>query len=85
MPKYVMVNRRAGKFTEEAKLASRASIASAMSLVSSKAVLEDRAPKDLQVKSRRMSPLSHWCVGSFTIGDPRSSGMPRRWRRAPPP
>jgi subtilisin len=41
-----MVNRRAGKFTEEAKLASRASIASAMSLVSSKAVLEDRAPKD---------------------------------------
>jgi subtilisin len=46
MAKYVMINRRAGKFTEEAKLASRASIASAMSLVSSKDILEDRSPKD---------------------------------------
>src|SRR5580700_7058126 len=46
MAKYVLVNRRAGKFTEEAKLASRASIASAMSLVSSRDILDDRVPKD---------------------------------------
>ena len=55
MAKYVLVNRRAGKFTEEAKLASRASIASAMSLVPSRAVLDDRVPKDML--ARRVAVL----------------------------
>ncbi|MBR0719204.1 S8 family serine peptidase [Bradyrhizobium liaoningense] len=46
MPKYVLVNRRAGMFTDQAKLASRASIASALSLVPNNAILDDRVPKD---------------------------------------
>ena len=46
MPKYVLVNRRAGRFTAQAKLASRASIASALSLVPNNAILDDRVPSD---------------------------------------
>jgi subtilisin len=46
MAQYVLVNRRAGKFTKEAKTASRASIASAMAFVSPGEVLQDSSPKD---------------------------------------
>jgi Subtilase family len=46
MAQYVLVNRRAGKFTSDTKLASRASIASAMSFVPRNAVVNDHAPKD---------------------------------------
>jgi len=46
MTKYVLVNRRAGMFTNEAKLSSRASIASAMSLVASDEIVHDRMPSD---------------------------------------
>jgi hypothetical protein len=46
MAQYVLVNRRAGKFTKEAKTASRASIASAMAFAPPGAMLQDSAPKD---------------------------------------
>jgi subtilisin family serine protease len=46
MAQYVLVNRRSGLFTTEAKLASRASIASAMALVPQRAVVDDHAPSD---------------------------------------
>ena len=46
MAQYVLVNRRAGLFTAEAKIASRASIASAMAMVPVSAILDDHAPED---------------------------------------
>lgn len=46
MAQYVLVNRRAGKFTKEAKTASRASIAGVMAFASPGAVLQDSSPKD---------------------------------------
>ena len=46
MAQYVLVNRRAGKFTDDTKIASRASVASAMSLVPEHSVINDHAPKD---------------------------------------
>ena len=46
MAQYVLVNRRAGMFTPEAKMASRASIASAVAMVPNAAILDDRAPTD---------------------------------------
>jgi subtilisin len=46
MAQYILVNRRAGKFTKDAKTASRASVATALGLVSPQAVLQDRSPAD---------------------------------------
>jgi len=47
MPRYVLVNRRAGKFTAEAKEASRAHVASALArLEGSVRVVADKDPKD---------------------------------------
>jgi len=46
MAQYVLVNRRAGMFTPDAKIASRASVASAVALIPSAAVISDHAPED---------------------------------------
>lgn len=46
MAQYVLVNRRAGKFTDDAKIASRASIASALAMTSAAAIVDDHAPAD---------------------------------------
>jgi len=46
MAQYVLVNRRAGMFTENEKIASRASVASAVALIPNAAVIDDSAPKD---------------------------------------
>lgn len=46
MAQYVLVNRRAGLFTAQAKIASRASIASAVALVPDAAIIDDHAPTD---------------------------------------
>jgi subtilisin family serine protease len=43
---YVLVNRRAGMFTRQAKIASRASIATAVALLPNAAILDDHAPSD---------------------------------------
>lgn len=46
MPRYVLVNRRAGMFTNDAKLASRAAVATSLGLLRNIRVVEDRDPKD---------------------------------------
>ncbi|WP_244666047.1 S8 family peptidase [Rhizobium ruizarguesonis] len=46
MAEYVLVNRRAGKFSDEAKISSRASVASAMAMVMPSSVVRDHAPED---------------------------------------
>lgn len=45
MPRYVLVNRRAGKFTAEAKQASRAHVATAFARLEKNAkILSDKDP-----------------------------------------
>ena len=61
MAKYVMVNRRAGKFTEEAKLASRASVS------------VDWKAATSSCGSSRMKPT----VSATTIGVPPGSRILR--------
>jgi hypothetical protein len=46
MARYVLVNRRAGLFTEEAKVASRASLASTLTLLKKPKIEADHEPKD---------------------------------------
>src|SRR5229473_5739972 len=46
MPRYVLVNRRAGMFTNEAKLAPRAAVATSLGLRRNIRVVEDRDRKD---------------------------------------
>jgi hypothetical protein len=46
MAQYVLINRRAGVFTEEAKVASRSSLASAIGLIRKATILADHEPAD---------------------------------------
>ena len=46
MAKYVLMNRRAGLYTEQEKVTSRASVAMALSAVAHATVVADHAPKD---------------------------------------
>ena len=46
MPRYVLVNRRAGKFTDDAKRSSRGAVASALTMLRSTDVIFDHQPKD---------------------------------------
>src|SRR5437879_8314573 len=46
MARYVLVNRRAGKFTPGAKIASRAAIATTLGLLENSRILADRQPPD---------------------------------------
>lgn len=46
MARYILVNRRAGKFTTEAKLASRAAVATTLGLLTESRVITDRQPED---------------------------------------
>jgi len=46
MPQYVLLNRRSGKYTETAKIASRASVQATLSMLSTARVLSDDRPED---------------------------------------
>lgn len=46
MPKYVLLNRRSGKFTESAKVASRASVQTTLSMLTTARVTADERPED---------------------------------------
>ncbi len=46
MPRYVLVNRRAGKFTADAKRASRAAVATTLGVLRNARVLNDHQPQD---------------------------------------
>jgi subtilisin family serine protease len=46
MAKYILMNRRSGKFTPEAKIASRATVASALGLMADARIVEDHQPAD---------------------------------------
>src|SRR5437870_4743207 len=46
MPQYVLVNRRSGLFTSQAKIASRATVQTTLGLLSSAKVLADHRPED---------------------------------------
>jgi subtilisin len=46
MPKYVLVNRRSGMFTNNAKVASRATVSATLGLLSSARILADHQPAD---------------------------------------
>lgn len=46
MARYIIVNRRAGLFTQEAKIASRESVDSALAEISDAKIISDRQPKD---------------------------------------
>ena len=50
MPEYVLVNRRSGLFTNQAKIASRASVQMTMGLLSSANVLADHRPEDPEAR-----------------------------------
>ncbi|HEX3092999.1 MAG TPA: S8 family serine peptidase [Candidatus Angelobacter sp.] len=46
MPEYVLINRRSGLFTSEAKIASRATVGTALGLMSSAQIVADHSPED---------------------------------------
>lgn len=46
MPEYVLINRRSGLYTENAKVASRASVATTMSMLTNASILADHKPQD---------------------------------------
>src|SRR5690242_5653140 len=46
MPQYVLVNRRSGLFTDQAKVASRASVQTALSMLPSATIVSDHRPED---------------------------------------
>ena len=50
MPEYVLVNRRSGLFTNQAKIASRASVQMTMGLLSSASVLADHRREDPEAR-----------------------------------
>jgi hypothetical protein len=61
MPQYVLINRRGGKFTESAKIASRATVEATLGMLPDARILEDRRPVD---------PLARQVV--LLEADPRS-------------
>jgi subtilisin len=46
MPQYVLVNRRTGKFTEAAKVASRATVQTTLSMLTSARIISESRPED---------------------------------------
>jgi subtilisin family serine protease len=46
MPQYVLVNRRSGKFTDEAKVASRASVSATLGMLSTAQIVAEHTPAD---------------------------------------
>jgi subtilisin family serine protease len=46
MPQYVLVNRRSGKFTAEAKVASRATVTATLGVLTSARIVADHKPQD---------------------------------------
>jgi hypothetical protein len=51
MPEYVLVNRRSGLYTSEAKMASRASVATTLSLLPNARIVADHKPEDPLARS----------------------------------
>lgn len=65
MSKYVLVNRRAGKFTPEEKIASRAAVAAALGVLGDVEVLDDHAPDDELARRVVVLEMSDAEAGAF--------------------